>query len=237
MNTPATRSTLVWSYLGRVAYGPALALQEQIRQQLKDGTTDDHLLLLEHEPVFTLGRNADATDVIADPAWLAQHNIAVEDTNRGGQVTYHGPGQLVGYPIFDLNPDRRDIRRFVHALQEVLIRALSDFGIDGWRREGKDYVGVWVGSPETPAKIASIGVHLSRWITMHGFALNVSTDLTRFDGIVACGLPDVRMTSIAEQQSRAVSLPEVAIRVAHHAGEVFARRLYRSEALTPPKMA
>ena len=228
---------MAWAYLGRLAYAPALALQEDLRRRLKDEACDDHLLLLEHEPVYTLGRNADRTDIVADDGWLARNGVAIHKTNRGGQVTYHGPGQLVGYPIFDLNPDRRDIRRYVHALQEVLIRVLADFGVDGWRREGKDYVGVWVGSRSTSAKIASIGVHLSRWITMHGFALNVTTDLALFGGIVACGLPDVRMTSIAEQSSATVSVPDVAARVAHHAGAVFERRLYVVDDLTPPKMA
>ncbi len=228
---------LAWAYLGRIAYGPALALQEDLRRRLKNGDCDDHLVLLEHEPVYTLGRNADRSDIVADDGWLTRNGVSIHETNRGGQVTYHGPGQLVGYPIFDLNPDRRDIRRYVHALQEVLIRALADFDIEGWRREGKDYVGVWVGSASTPAKIASIGVHLSRWITMHGFALNVATDLDLFGGIVACGLPDVRMTSIAEQSSATVSVPDVAARVAHHAGVVFERQLYVVDDLTPPKMA
>ncbi|MEM8997997.1 MAG: lipoyl(octanoyl) transferase LipB, partial [Acidobacteriota bacterium] len=181
------------SWLGRRRDRPTWRQQEAIRSRLQRGEGPERLLLLEHAPVFTLGRNASASDVTADAAWLAQNDVEVVETNRGGQVTYHGPGQLVGYPIVDLRPDRRDIGRYVGDLQEVLIRSLADFDVEARRRDGKDFIGVWVGD----AKIASIGVHLARWVTVHGFALNVRTDLAHFGGIVACGLDDVEMTSMA----------------------------------------
>lgn len=231
MSGPPSTRRLRWAYLGRVAYGPTVVLQESLRRSVKDRTGDEHLLLLEHEPVFTIGKNASEDDVVADPAWRAEHGVEIHRTSRGGKVTYHGPGQLVGYPILDLDPDRRDVRRYVHDLQEVLIRTLDDLGLQAWRREGPDHVGVWVGTPALPRKIASIGVHLSRWVTMHGFALNVATDLAAFGGIVACGLPHVHMTSVAEETGQSVSVASVAERVAGHLGEVFGRHLMPAKSL------
>ncbi|HEV2846782.1 MAG TPA: lipoyl(octanoyl) transferase LipB, partial [Thermoanaerobaculia bacterium] len=143
------------------------------------------------------------------------------ESDRGGQVTYHGPGQLVGYPIVNLSPDRRDVRRYVRDLQEVLIRTLADYGVAAEPRDGQAFIGVWVGEE----KIASIGVHLSRWITTHGFALNVSTDLSFFTGIIPCGLDQVRMTSVERLTGKAPSLPEIAAVCARHFGEVFGREL------------
>lgn len=218
---------LDWSFLGAVPYGPTAALQEELRQEIRRGERGDRLLLLEHDPpVFTVGRNASPQDVVAAPSWLAAQGVEVERTNRGGKVTYHGPGQLVGYPILDLNPDRRDIRRYVRDLQETLIRSLADFGITARVREGQEHVGVWVDD----AKIASIGVHLSRWITNHGFALNVSTRLDHFGGIVACGLPQVSMTSMQHLLGEAPELSQLATVVAGHLGTVFERRLHRQGA-------
>ncbi len=216
---------LHWSYLGRVPYGPTTELQEHLRQEIRLGRGPEHLLLLEHDPVFTLGRSASAGDVVASEAWLRERGIEVYQTNRGGQVTYHGPGQLVGYPILNLDPDRRDIRRYVRDLQEVLIRTLDDFGIEGRRREGQEFIGIWVGDE----KIASIGVHLARWITIHGFALNVTTDLGSFGGIIACGLPQVRMTSIEQLTGEAMPLSVVGSHVRRHASHVFERRLVEVE--------
>ena len=196
-------------------------LQETLRQRLRAGEDEEHFLLLEHAPVFTIGRNASAEDVIADPEWLAERGVEVHETNRGGKVTYHGPGQLVGYPIINLNPDRRDVRRYVQDLQDVLIRSLADLGIESRRGEEQALIGVWVGE----SKIASLGVHLSRWITLHGFALNVSTDLSSFGGIVACGLPDVRMTSIEQVSGERQPLPLLARKVARHFGAIFDREM------------
>jgi lipoyl(octanoyl) transferase len=217
----AGRRRLRWSFLGRVPYGPTFGLQHHLRGEIRAGRREEHLLLLEHSPVFTLGRNATGADVVASRQWLAERGVEVHRSNRGGQVTYHGPGQLVGYPIVNLNPDRRDVRRYVHDLQESLIRTLADYGVEARRREGQAYVGVWVGEE----KIASIGVHLARWITLHGFALNVATDLDHFAGIVACGLPQVRMTSIERLTGEAPPLADVAVRHARHFAEIFDREL------------
>lgn len=215
------RRRLLWGFLGRVPYREGVELQLAAREGVKRGTGPEHLLLLEHPPVYTLGRNAGAADIVAGPEWLAARGIEVAESDRGGQVTYHGPGQLVGYPILNLSPDRRDVRRYVRDLQEVLIRTLADFGVRAEPRDGQAYVGVWVGAE----KIASIGVHLSRWVTTHGFALNVSTDLSVFAGIVPCGLSGVSMTSIERLTGRAPSLPEIAAVCARHFGEIFDREL------------
>lgn len=225
MPAPTPRRT-VWSYLGRVPYEDGAALQEGARGALRRGAGPERLLLLEHPHVYTLGRNAAAADVLAERAWLRVRGIEVAETNRGGQVTYHGPGQLVGYPILDLNPDRRDIRRYVRDLVEVLVRTLADYGVAARAGEDQATIGVWTDA----GKIASVGVHLSRWITSHGFALNVSTDLGYFDGIVPCGLPGVRMCSIASLTGAAPELPAVAERLVCHFAEVFERSLVEEPA-------
>ncbi|MCB1035798.1 MAG: lipoyl(octanoyl) transferase LipB [Acidobacteria bacterium] len=214
---------MFWDFLGRRSYEDALGLQLRLREAIRRGEGSEHFLLLEHPHVFTLGRNARPEDVLASPAWLLSAEVEVHECDRGGQVTYHGPGQLVGYPIVNLSPDRRDIRRFVRDLQEVLIRTLEHYGIVAERREGKDFIGLWVGT----AKIASIGVHLSRWISTHGFALNLSTDLSFFRGIVPCGLTGVEMTSAEAVSGRRLPLAEVASVCARIFAEVFDRDLVR----------
>jgi len=220
MTSPARRTTS-WSFLGPVSYGEGEALQRAAREAVKGGEGGERFYLLEHPNVYTLGRNASGADVLASPDWLAAHGFEVVECDRGGQVTYHGPGQLVGYPVINLSPDRRDLRRYVRDLEEVLIRTLAEYGVAAARREGQEYVGIWVGE----AKIASLGVHLSRWITTHGFALNVTTDLGLFAGIIPCGLSQVRMTSIAVETGRTPELAEVAARAAVHFGEVFGREM------------
>jgi lipoyl(octanoyl) transferase len=253
---PAARE-LRWSFLGRVPYREAVALQEELRRALRGGAAArrdaapaagapaglapeaptvpplaaapaEHLLLLEHPHVYTLGRNASAVDVLASAAWLRQRGIEVEESDRGGQVTYHGPGQLVGYPILDLSPDRRDVRRYVRDLEEVLIRTLAGFGIAGEVRPGAALIGVWAGGE----KIAAIGVHLARWITTHGFALNVAPDLSLYAGIVPCGLRQEGVTSMARLLGAAPPLAVVAAHLAGHFADVFARRLV---AAAPPR--
>lgn len=209
------------SFLGRVPYAEAVALQERRRRAVISGEGREALLLLEHPHVFTIGRNASAADVTADPAWLAEHAVEVAETSRGGQVTYHGPGQLVGYPIVNLDPDRRDIRRYVHDLQQVLIATLADFGVEAEARREQPAIGIWVGR----RKIASLGVHIRRWVTMHGFALNVTTDLGFFSGIVPCGLRQVEMASIASVTGESRTLPEVAEVAAQHFAATFERDL------------
>jgi lipoyl(octanoyl) transferase len=219
-------------WLGRIEYGEALALQERASRALKDaqfaGTrADETLLLLEHPPVITLGRNAAEADVLAGAERLAALGVTVEKTNRGGQVTYHGPGQLVGYPILDLNPDRRDVDRFLRDLEEALIRMLATYGLTAGRSAGA--TGVWVGD----AKIAAIGVHLSRWVTTHGFALNVTTDLDAFSLIVPCGLRTRGVTSMQRLLGRPVDLEEVARRFVPEFASIFGREVALDGAAVP----
>ena len=216
-----TRRIVDWQYLGRVGYGDATALQEEARRRLREAEGREKLILLEHPHVYTLGRSAGTDDILATPEWMRQRGVSVEMTDRGGQVTYHGPGQLVGYPIVNLDPDRRDIRRYVRDLQRVLVETLAEFGVEAYGEHRPERIGVWVGE----RKIASIGVHLSRWITTHGFALNVSTDLNYFAAIVPCGLQSVRMTSIADLTGESPDLEQVAGVASRVFGEVFDRRL------------
>ena len=204
--------------LGRVAYGDALEMQRSLVEERRAGQLDDLLLLVEHPHVLTLGVRGDGgrSNVLAAPAALAARGIDVFETGRGGDVTYHGPGQIVGYPILDLRPDRCDVHRYVRDLEEVLIRTAKDFGVVAGRIDG--LTGVWVGGE----KLAAIGVRISRWITSHGFALNVSTDLTYFDLIVPCGIRGRRVTSLA-QLVPDVRREAVAGRLVAHFCEVFER--------------
>jgi lipoyl(octanoyl) transferase len=217
---------LGWCYLGRVEYRVANRLQERVRQELGDRLSGEHLLLLEHPHVYTLGRRAAAADILASGPWLRAQGIEVAECDRGGQVTYHGPGQLVGYPVLDLSPDRRDVRRYVADLQRVLIDTLADFGVAARPASEPSLIGVWVGE----TKIASIGVHLRRWITTHGFALNVTTDLGYFQRIVPCGIPGVRMASIESETGARPDLAAVAAVLSDHFARVFGRRLHRVDA-------
>jgi lipoyl(octanoyl) transferase len=213
----------VW--LGRVAYEDGLALQERAVAERVAGEAADRLFLLEHPHVYTLGRGADRSNVLASEADLAAAGAALYHTGRGGDVTYHGPGQLVGYPVISLKPDRCDVRRYVRDLEEALIRAIAEYGVAGERVEG--LTGVWVGGE----KVAAIGVRIARWVTSHGFALNVTTDLARFGAIVPCGIPDRGVTSLERLTGRAVPLAEVAEAVARHFGGVFERTVsYRTAA-------
>ena len=218
---PRTRTIRV-AWLGRMAYVPANTKQQVAARSLAEGG-DETLFLLEHEPVYTLGRNASPQDILWTRETRRAAGIEVFETNRGGKVTYHGPGQLVGYPILDLSPDRKDVKRYVTDLEEVLIRALSEFGITASRSDRKDRVtSVWVGND----KIAAIGVHIARWITTHGFALNVANEaLKNFSGIVPCGISDGGVTSIEREAGRAVSVESVAKTVAQTFGEVFGREI------------
>lgn len=212
---------LHWAYLGRLPYREAQDLQESAREEVKRGDGPERLFLLEHPHVYTLGRNAVPEDVLGD---AAARGVEVAECDRGGKVTYHGPGQLVGYPVINLSPDRRDIRRYVRDLQESLVRTLALYGIEGEARDGQDFIGVWAG----PAKIASIGVHLSRWVTTHGFALNVTTDLTYFGGIVPCGLTGIEITSIQHLTGQSPPLAQVATHYAQIFAEIFDRELVAS---------
>jgi len=203
--------------LGRVPYTEALALQRSLVEDRRAGRIGDTLLLLEHPHVLTLGVRGDGgrSHILATDEALASRGIEVHETGRGGDITYHGPGQLVGYPIIDLNPDRRDVHRYVRDLETVLIRTAADYGIEAGRVEG--LTGVWVGDD----KLAAIGVRIARWITSHGFALNVSTDLDQFNLIVPCGISDRGVTSLARLLRRPVSMAEVEFRVIEHFVNVF----------------
>jgi lipoyl(octanoyl) transferase len=182
--------------LGRVEYEDGLRLQAELVEDRRAGRIGDTVLLLEHPPVITLGAKTrqGPKHIIASEAELLRQGVTVHDTGRGGDVTYHGPGQLVAYPIFDLRPGRCDVHRYVRDLEDVLIVALSEFGIAGTRVKGLS--GAWVGQPGLERKIAAIGVRISRWITSHGLALNVATDLRHFQLIVPCGIADKPVTSI-----------------------------------------
>jgi lipoyl(octanoyl) transferase len=179
--------------LGSVAYGDALAVQRALVEQRRAGTVGDLLLLVEHPHVLTLGVRGDGgrAHIRSNPDALAARGIDVCETGRGGDITYHGPGQIVGYPIIDLRPDRCDVHRYVRDLEQVLIAVAGDYGITAGRVEG--LTGVWVGND----KLAAIGVRISRWITSHGFALNHTTDLDYFNLIVPCGIADRGVTSLA----------------------------------------
>jgi len=181
-------------WLGRVPYAESLDLQKRLVEHRKNDAIPDQLLLLEHPPVITLGvktRN-DRTHIIASPERLEEQGVDVFESGRGGDVTYHGPGQLVGYPIIDLRPDRCDVHRYVRDLEEMLIQTAAGFGVDGERLPG--LTGVWVGDK----KLAAIGVRIARWITSHGFALNVAPKLEHFDLIVPCGIMDKGVTSLEQ---------------------------------------
>ncbi len=195
--------------LGRVDYEAGLALQQELVEARRDGRIRDTLLLLEHPPVITLGvrTRGRASNIIASADELRDRGVTVVETGRGGDVTYHGPGQLVGYPIFDLRPDRCDVHQYVRDLEEALILALRRFGVSAGRVTG--LTGVWVGPAGREAKIAAIGVRISRWITSHGFALNVSTDLHNFQLIVPCGIADRSVTSLELVTGRPVAMSEV----------------------------
>lgn len=211
---------LVVRRLGRIGYADGVELQKALVRQRQAGEIDDTLLLVEHPPVITLGvkTRGNLTNVRAAADTLAAQGVEVHETGRGGDVTFHGPGQLVGYPIVDLKPDRQDVHRYVRDLEEVLIRTAADFGIRAGRVEG--YSGAWVGE----AKIAAIGVRISRWVTSHGFALNVSTDLAGFELIVPCGISDRGVTSLAALLGREVPIADVERSVVSHFAAVFDRQ-------------
>lgn len=199
--------------LGLIDYAEALTVQKETERAVLSGDVPDTLLLLEHPPTFTIGRRGPAENLLLTRELLEARGVAVFETNRGGKLTYHGPGQLVGYPIFNLKPDRPDVHRYVRDLEETLIRALADFEVEAFRLQGL------TGVHTDQGKIAAIGIHIARWVTTHGFALNVTTDLSYFDWIIACeGEP---VTSLERLTGRAYSLDEVARRVVARCAEVF----------------
>ena len=210
--------------LGQVPYGPMLALQEARHADVAAGLAQDTLFLLEHDPVITTGRNTGASHVLVSQEALAARQVAYFETGRGGDVTYHGPGQLVGYPILQLQAHEQDVRAYAHRLEEILIRTAADFGVVAERVEGLR--GIWVGND----KLAAIGVRVARWTTYHGFALNVSTRLEDFDLIVPCGLYDRGVTSIEKLLGRKVPIQAVQERIIHHASSILQRPAVYGEA-------
>jgi len=206
--------------LGVVPYAEALELQRSLVEDRRASRIPDTLLLLEHPPVVTLGVRGDGgrSHMLVTAEALARHGISVFETGRGGDITYHGPGQLVGYPILDLKPDRCDVHRYVRDLEEVIIRTAASYGVATGREPG--LTGVWAGRD----KLAAIGVRIARWITSHGFALNVSTDLDAFNLIVPCGIADRGVSSLERLVGRTVELGEVRERVIGHFCNVFSAR-------------
>jgi len=210
--------------LGLIPYASAFELQQRAVAARKAGEIADVLLFCEHPHVITLGRNGKPEHLRANDRLLTQMNVEFQESDRGGDITYHGPGQIVGYPIVDLTEHRRDVRWYVEMLEEVMIRASADFGVTARRVDERH--GLWVDTaPGIEEKLAAIGVHLSRWVTSHGFAYNVSTDLSYFDLIVPCGIPGKRATSLERLLNRAIRLDEVKRKLAAHFGGIFEREM------------
>lgn len=205
--------------LGRIPYGEALTVQEELVRLRRNGEVPDQLLLLEHPPVVTMGTSSQESHLLLSEAERARKGIELFQAGRGGDVTYHGPGQLVGYPIISLTPDRKDLHQYLRDLEEVLIKTLDSFGIQARREEG--YTGVWA----EEGKLAAIGVRVSSgWITSHGFALNVNPDLDHFSAIVPCGIHDRSVASMVEVLGRPVELDEVVIPLIESFEKVFSRQ-------------
>ncbi|MBI4478725.1 MAG: lipoyl(octanoyl) transferase LipB [Acidobacteria bacterium] len=222
--------------LGRVPYRDAWALQQQWAELRRAGEIPDRLLFVEHPPVITLGRNARREHLLSSSELLAAEGVEVVETNRGGDVTFHGPGQLVGYPILDLGRIRKDVVWYVRTLEDAILRTLTELGLAAGRRSGM--TGVWVGE----SKVAAIGIHISRWITSHGFALNVDTDLGYFRHIVPCGIASYPVTSLRKLLGTSVERVWLEDRLAGHLGELLGREMVwsplgkaeRRESCQPP---
>jgi lipoyl(octanoyl) transferase len=204
--------------VGLIGYAEAYALQQRVVAARKAGAIEDVLLLCEHPHVITQGRNGKREHLLVSESVLRQKGVEYYETSRGGDITYHGPGQIVGYPILNLGAIRRDVVWYVRTLEEAMIRATAEFGITAQRLAGK--TGIWTRAGNSEEKLAAIGVHISRWVTSHGFAYNVSTDLRNFDLIVPCGIADRKATSLEKLLGRNVEQKEVAPRIAKHLGEL-----------------
>jgi lipoyl(octanoyl) transferase len=227
--------------LGLLGYAEANALQKRVVAARKDGAIEDVLLLCEHPPVITLGRSGKRENLLVSDHVLRQKGVEFHATDRGGDITYHGPGQIVGYPILNLGAIRRDVVWYVRMLEEAMIRATAEFGIAAERVAGK--TGIWVRAGNFEEKLAAIGVRVSRWVTSHGFAYNVSTDLRNFELIVPCGIADRKATSLEKLLGRNVEEKEVAPRIAKHLGELLGLEMKEAskkelmEKLEPAKQA
>jgi lipoyl(octanoyl) transferase len=225
-------NTLTVYRFGRVEYEDGLQLMKVFGEARRQELCGDSLLLLEHPPVLTLGRAAKRSNIVASDARLSAEGVEIFETDRGGDVTYHGPGQLVGYPIFLLPEGRQDVRRYVRDVEQCVIRTLAEYGITSGTIP--KWPGVWIGQEDSPdaRKIAAIGVHLARWLTSHGFALNVNTHLPHFNLIVPCGIREAGVTSLQKELGRAVPLSEVEDKVARHFADVFGLQLVEPKPLT-----
>jgi lipoyl(octanoyl) transferase len=213
--------------LGLIGYAAAYALQKRVVAARKADAIGDVLLLCEHTPVITQGRNGKREHLLVSENVLRQRNVEFYETSRGGDITYHGPGQLVGYPILNLGAIRKDVVWYVRMLEEVMIRTTAEFGMEAYRVEGK--TGIWVAvASGVEEKLGAIGVHISRWVTSHGLAYNFSTDLRNFDLIVPCGIAGRKAASLEKLLGRAVNLKEVAPRISKHFGEVFGLEMQES---------
>jgi len=211
--------------LGTVAYAEAHDLQMELQAKRIAGEIGDTVLLLEHPAVLTLGRSSKNEHVVAPPDVLKARGISVHEVGRGGDVTYHGPGQLVVYPIIDLKPDRRDVRKYMWSLEETMIRTCADFGLTATRVEGLN--GAWIDQ----RKVGAVGVRISRWVTMHGLALNANSDLTHFDLIVPCGIQDKGVTSLSAELGRTIGVADVIDPVARHFAELYGAQVEWRDAL------
>ena len=207
------KKPLVVKRLGRLEYGAALSVQKETELAVKLGQQPDTLLLLEHPHTLTVGRRGDSASILFPEEVLKNKGVALFETNRGGKITYHGLGQVVGYPIINLSPDREDVHRYVRDLEEVLIRTMADYGIEAFRLDG------FTGVHTSRGKVAAIGVHIARWVTTHGFALNVTTDLSFFNLIIACDGEQV--TSMQDLLGHEIEMSQVEERIVQHFADVF----------------
>lgn len=206
---------LSYADLGFIDYKEAWDLQYKIHSSRVRGNVKDHFLLLEHPNTYTLGKTADKSNLIENEEYLKEKNISVYDIDRGGDITYHGPGQIVGYPIINLNDWKQDTHKYLRALEEIIIRVCLEFGLIGKR--DPEYTGVWI----EDRKIAAIGIKVSRWVTMHGFAFNINTDLSLFNGIIPCGISDKAVTSLSKEINKTVEIDFIKSLILKHFIEVF----------------
>jgi lipoyl(octanoyl) transferase len=206
---------LVYCDLGLIDYKAAWDLQKKIHQLRVENKIDDVFFMLEHPHTYTLGKTADKQNLVGDEKYLNNNKISVYDIDRGGDITYHGPGQIVGYPIINLTNWQQDTHKYLRALEEVIIKTCKEYGLNGSRVD--KYTGVWIEN----RKICAIGIKVSRWITMHGFAFNINTDLNLFNGIIPCGISDKAVTSLNQELKREISPNEVKEKIIHHFGDIF----------------
>lgn len=207
--------SLSYSDLGFVDYKKTWDFQKELLNERKNNLIDDTLLLLEHPHTYTLGKTANKNNLIGSEDFLSKKSISIFEIDRGGDITYHGPGQLVGYPIINLTDWQQDTHKYLRALEEAIIKTIAEFGITGERND--KFTGVWINE----RKIAAIGIKVSRWITMHGFALNCNTDLSFYDGIIPCGIKDKAVTSIEKEIGQKISMNDLKEKFVKHFVEVF----------------